>query len=149
MLFGWLLPNTIIEETPREVISAQENWQLLEHKLNCNKSNMLKLYSKLIYKSSSKNILKIKSLLNEFQHELLERTLCCQVLQSENPIECEATLGGLRHEIASFTKKWIGVNKQDFEFMNFLVELEHIGDSMRGLFAMEDKYIHMQSKSLN
>jgi len=148
MLFGWLVPNTLMSSKTstdkadlRNVINAG---LLLDQKIKRSRSKVLNIYSRLIHRSSGKNILKIKSLLGEFQQEMMTRreyrldlpeaflaeTSCEQ-------IEC------LELELLDFTRKWMSMSKQNFEFMNFLVDLERIGDSIRLMFDCEDEQLQL------
>ena len=146
MLFGWLIPNTVATSNNTESLSSIDKHYLLDQKFKSSRSNLTKLYSRLIDKSSGKNMVKIKSLLDEFQRETLERRHCrLEMIDSDINTTLCAQIDCLESEILEFAHKWISVPKRDFEFMNFLVDLERIGDSLRLLFKSEDTEIsHFQ-----
>jgi len=138
MLFGWLVPNSTIESSKENVTVIDQHYSL-DRKMKNSKSNIFKLYSHLINKSSGKNIVKIKSLLNEFQQALEERRLYRQSFIDDGlDMETCEQIACLEHELADFCHKWIHVSKQSFEFMNFLVDLERIGDTIRLLIRSEE-----------
>ena len=142
MLFGWLVPNTVVDTQSANKSSALSSRNLMGHKMKCNRSNILKTYSRLIHKSSGKNIVKIKSLLGEFQNELTQRE-SWRAMMFEGQCDTETTqaIDSLNTQMINFAKKWIVVEKKNFEFMNFLVELEQVGDAIRLMFKVEDQYL--------
>lgn len=148
MLFGWLVPNTLMNSKTSngnaEKTSVIDAGYIFDQKIKRSRSKVLNLYSRLIHRSSSKNILKIKTLLGELQHELITRReyrldLPEMFLDQDSieQIEC------VEAELLAFTRKWMSISKQHFEFMNFLVDLERIGDSIRFLFDCEDEQLQL------
>jgi len=143
MLFGWLVPTTVVDSHSTKKLSAIDTRYVLDQRFKRSSSNILKLYSQLINKcSSGKNIAKLKSLLGELQQQLIEHRQCRLGLMDDEigsdiceQIEC------LEMELLGFTKQWIVVSKSNFEFMRFLVGLERIGDNIRLLFKAEDELL--------
>jgi len=149
MLFGWFVPNATMStkdssDIIAETLNVFDAGFIWDEKLKRSRSKVLASYSRLIDKSSGKNIVKIKSLLGDFQQELILR----RNFRLDMPEAVIATLSWeqiecLESELLQFTRKWIEISKQQFEFMNFLVDLERIGDSIRYLFDCEDQQLQM------
>jgi len=138
MLFGWLATN-YVEDRSIEKTRDIESRYSLDLRLKQNKSNILKMYARLIDKCSSRNITKIKSLLGELQQMLFERRQLRVNLTSEQ-IDSGALveITALERDLLKFCQEWILIKKQNFEFMNFLVGLEQIGDTIRLLMNLEE-----------